>query len=213
MAKKVQMLEMTCQACGTTFVRPPCAATYGALKHCNRQCRRDAMRPEHQLRTRVDRSGGSEGCWPWTGRRDRDGYGFLYFDRQRFRAHRVAWEIANDAIVPSELVMRHRCPGGGNPWCCNPKHLVPGTVADNNADTVRDGRKARGERSGKSSLIATQVIEIRQRWTLGESRAVLARDYGVTTSSIAHIVKGRVWKHIAVEPVASRAHLDVEAVS
>jgi hypothetical protein len=33
------------------------------------------------------------------------------------------------ALEPGEQA-RHLCPGGGNPACCNKRHLAPGSRAD-----------------------------------------------------------------------------------
>lgn len=81
-----------------------------------------------------------EGCWEWTGKPDRNGYGELtggrYAERNlhRVRANRLSWEIHNGPI-PEGLWVLHTC---DNPPCTNPAHLYLGTVVDNVRDrTVR----------------------------------------------------------------------------
>ncbi len=54
----------------------------------------------------------------------------------RFRGRQVAvarfiYCIANRAVFGASTVVRHRC---HNELCCNPSHLVEGSVADNKRD-------------------------------------------------------------------------------
>lgn len=187
-------VDRVCTFCGRTF---QVMGSNAKTQHrCSMECRRLSMLPSVQVFLSVDRSGGLFACWPWLGQRDDDGYGLLWVGKKRLRAHRTAWEIANEREVPDDLMIRHLCAGGGNPWCCNPFHLAPGTVQDNADDRVRSGRQLRGETNGKSVFTEVQVIEIRRRRAEGESRQVLANEFGVTRSAIGHIVSRRVWRHL-----------------
>lgn len=53
------------------------------------------------------------------------------------QAHRVVWEHANGPI-PEGLVVRHKC---DNPICLEVRHLLLGTIADNNRDRDERGRR------------------------------------------------------------------------
>lgn len=92
----------------------------------------ERLSPQDAFWKKVDRSGGLEACWPWTGWKDALGYGRVtksipvtYGTKM---AHRVAYELATGARVPSELHMDHLC---RNTSCCNPAHLEPVTVKVN----------------------------------------------------------------------------------
>lgn len=89
-----------------------------------------------------------DGCWGWTGKPDRQGYGELTAYRRsdqkhwRVRAPRLSWEIHNGPI-PEGLWVLHHC---DNPPCVRPDHLWLGTVQDNNADRDAKGRNKGGRK-------------------------------------------------------------------
>ena len=82
-------------------------------------------------------SGDPDGCWNFTGHKDRLGYGKVKFRGKRFLAHRAAYMITNGHL-PEGLLVCHHC---DNPSCINPQHLFLGTNYDNTMDAVRKGRK------------------------------------------------------------------------
>ena len=75
------------------------------------------------------------GCWLWTGTKDRDGYG-LFHCGQRVRAHRWIFEQSN--TLPKGMLVCHTC---DTPGCVNPLHLYAGTHRDNINDAYRRKRK------------------------------------------------------------------------
>lgn len=85
---------------------------------------------------KVDASGGSDACWPWTGSKKEKGYGQVSRNNRQQRVHRVAYEFHNGPI-PAGLFVCHSC---DNPPCCNPKHLWLGSASDNSADMRNKGR-------------------------------------------------------------------------
>lgn len=71
----------------------------------------------------------STGCHEWTGALDKKGYARVAVGGQRNKmAHRIAYEAVNGPI-PDGLSLDHLC---RNPRCCNPDHLEPVTLAENN---------------------------------------------------------------------------------
>jgi hypothetical protein len=87
--------------------------------------------------TYIDQSAGPDGCWPWTGARQRQGYGRTSIGPRHLRAHRVVLGAAlGRELSPREYVLHH-C---DNPPCCNPAHLFLGTSSDNMRDAVAKGR-------------------------------------------------------------------------
>lgn len=82
------------------------------------------------------------GCWTWTGKRNRAGYGLW----GKKLAHRVSLAMEQGPIAEGMLAL-HRC---DNPPCVNPKHLYPGSSKDNVRDMLARGRDARSVHGPKT---------------------------------------------------------------
>jgi|SRR3990167_6387503 len=156
---------------------------------------RSPWTPERAAETfwsKVDRSGGPNACWPWTGATTRGGYGNVGRGGRYYRAHRMAWGLVNGPM-PRDL---HACHSCDNPPCCNPAHLFPGTNRENAEDAGRKGRLARGERQPTAKLTDAAVLTIRARIAAGDSNGAIAGDYGVVRDTIGMIRRGKTWVHI-----------------
>jgi hypothetical protein len=143
---------------------------------------------------KVDRVALSE-CWEWRGERQRAGYGVFYVGNDRIGAHRMAWELSRDRVVPEGLHVLHSC---DNPPCCNPAHLRSGTALDNARDKVERNRSAdqRGERAPHSLLTEADVIDIRTLSAFGARGVDLASAFGVSSQAICGVIKRRAWAHV-----------------
>lgn len=120
--------------------------------------------------------GGEDDCWEWLAHANKDGYGRFRVAGRMELAHRISF-IIEHGRTPEDCIL-HTC---DNPGCVNHAHLFEGTRADNNRDCVLKGRQD----SRKSVLHAD---EIRAYWLSGTSQHELARQYGVSQSTIGRIV-------------------------
>ena len=124
------------------------------------------------------------GCWLWTGCKDKGGYGFIRHQGKNQRAHRISLFLQGQ-VVPADLQVLHHC---DNPSCVNPQHLYVGTNRDNQQDAVKRGR----HRSG--TILTKSIAEcIRFGKTIGLSQEGLSRFYGVSNATISRIINGKRW--------------------
>jgi hypothetical protein len=84
------------------------------------------------------KQGTPDECWEWIGSTDIENYGIVKWNKKRFRAHRISYELFKGEI-PKGLCVCHSC---DNPKCVNPNHLWVGTIKENNTDRTQKGRNA-----------------------------------------------------------------------
>jgi hypothetical protein len=155
------------------------------------------MQAEKILRS-VGEPDPATGCREWTRARMGAGYGNVFVGGRMIGAHRAVYELAHGPI-PEGMQVCHTC---DNPPCCNVDHLFLGTAADNTLDKVKKGRASgpQGRSNPLTRLTPEQVVSIRQahkpQWNGPHSYAGLARQYGVSKSTIAGAVQGRSWAYI-----------------
>lgn len=135
---------------------------------------------------------GADECWEWTGSRDEDGYGRIDHNGKHIGAHRLSYELHYGPIADGMLI-RHSC---SNRPCCNPKHLLEGTAADNNRDTVEQGRSLKGSKHHNAKLKESDIPVIRKLVAEGFTYKDIGERYGVTASNIYYIVNRKAWQHV-----------------
>lgn len=86
---------------------------------------------------------------------------------------------------------------------CALSNLSWKTPKANAADKRRHGTHLEGERAFCARLMDAQVQEIRERRAMGVHGADLAREYGVSPTEIARIVRGKVYRHVETHDVPS----------
>lgn len=152
--------------------------------------------------------GGPDECWEWRGARSGGGYGQLRVEGRTRNAHRLLVERTR-GLSEGEVV-RHSC---DNPPCCNPRHLLVGSSADNARDMVERGRQhpnsigaLRGSNHGRAKLTEDGVRDLRRRYAAGESATVLATEYGIARVRVARIAAGREWSHVPLPPAPEPRH-------
>lgn len=100
-------------------------------------------------------------CWPWLASITGRGYGQFNMANGMARAHRLAFFLYN-GYWPN--VCRHSC---DYKRCCNPKHLLDGTEADNAKDRVARGLIPSGDnhwsRQGRPSSAKAKHYQWRKR--------------------------------------------------
>ena len=88
----------------------------------------------------------------------------------------------------------------GDPTNCEVGNLSWGTAKQNAADKIAHGRQVRGEAVHSARLSEQDVIAIRA--SVGVSRRELARQHGVSVTTIYSVLAGRSWRHVS-EPTPS----------
>jgi hypothetical protein len=142
------------------------------------------------------------GCWLWTGKLFKNGYGCVTSGPRRggrfLLAHRVSRTLH---FGDAPQVVMHAC---DNRACVNPAHLRAGTQLENIRDCIRKGRKTppphlRGSQSGSAKLSESDIPEIRRLRASGLSQSKVAARFGVKQALISKIELGLLWKHVPGE--------------
>lgn len=132
-------------------------------------------------------------CWTWSGAKKPTGYGNVRRNKKYTTAHRVAWELTFGQI-PNGMQIQHSC---DNRSCCNPSHLMLGTVMSNYIDMVKKNRsrsnhknRKYGENNHNHKLTAAAVMDIRSSYASGKiKQRDLANKHGVSQVNISVIVR------------------------
>ncbi len=105
----------TCDQCSQPY-------TSRSPRFCSRSCCHAWTRKQRPLSERFwsnVKKASPDDCWPWTGNKDKNGYGIIWADGKNASINRIAWQLTYQS-APKGKFIRHHC---GNVICCNPRHL------------------------------------------------------------------------------------------
>lgn len=166
-------IHRTCEVCSKPFAARPSRIAVGKARFCSRACsfRSKYLDRPGRLWARVNKT---EDCWDWTGGIDPNGYGCMTLASVLTRTHRLAWELATEAAIPSGKLIGHTCDrricvrnDDFGVYIVNGVeyerhgHLWLATHDANAADRVAKGRSATGHRNGS--------------WKMAEARRIARR--------------------------------------
>lgn len=163
--------------------------------------RNKLMTIEERFWSKVDVRGPDD-CWEWKRSLNETGYGNFRRKAGSTKAHRIAWELANQAEVPKDLHVHHTC---GNRACVNPSHLELKSPKEHSAEVGGDHhwsrkypeRVTRGMAHWQQKLTDDDVRWI--RWVYADKRYTqeqLGRHIGVSAPMISCIVSRKCWSHV-----------------
>lgn len=132
----------------------------------------------------------TDDCIEWPYGKTTFGYGTVYIEGMKCRAHRVVLE-RTCGPAPTDRHLAIHAPGiCHNPSCVNKRHLRWGTYSENNSDKLIDGTDARGENHGNSTLNADQVLSIRDDI---RDLSKIAQEYQIHKETVRKIKLGVRW--------------------
>lgn len=164
-------------------------------KQC-RECWKNSLdNLDERLNKFIDKK--ENGCWIFTGAKDKLGYGRMSINKKTVLSHRLAWLIKYGEY-PDECLC-HKC---DTPSCVNPDHLFVGTRLDNNLDMKNKGRMyilkpQIGSKHPMSKLIEKDIEKIRELYKKGMSRKDINKQFKqVSYSTIKLIISNKIWKNV-----------------
>lgn len=132
-------------------------------------------------------------CLIWPLYKDRQGYGRVGLDRRVYVPHRIMCVLAHGQPPTPDHVAAHLC-GQGYRGCCNPKHLMWATEAENIAHKLAHGRVMKGVTHYRSKLSEDDVRGIRAKTYKRGDIVKIARAYGVSHQTIVRVLKNTSYR-------------------
>lgn len=131
----------------------------------------------------------SDECFEWPFFRNPDGYAILRWEGKNKAVHRFACEKANGPSPFEGAVVRHTC-GNGMLGCFNPKHVIWGTVAENNTDRVIQEKQTHGEESHFAKITAELAVQI---YNDPRTPTEIGKALDINRHTVYKIKNGKTW--------------------
>lgn len=109
---------------------------------------------------------------------------------------KVAVAVLRAFCGPAPFVGADAAHNDGQPANSRLANLRWATKIENQADVDRHGRRCRGERVHGAKLTAPNVRAIRRRIDRGQLNPPIAREFGVSVSTIHLIRHRKIWSHV-----------------
>lgn len=143
--------------------------------------------------SKVDKSGGEDACWLWTGSLFEKGYGQFTTcksgsrgKKKVVRAHRYSYELAYGPLPEGQGAL-HKCDCRK---CVNPRHLFAGDQYANMKDANAKGRVV--IRWTPDDV----VLQIKILLAQGMKQRDIARQFGITQSAVSLINLGKSHREV-----------------
>jgi hypothetical protein len=134
-----------------------------------------------------------DSCWEWMRDKNKDGYGEVAYNKRKYIASRLAYEITYGKF-DKNLCVLHKC---DNPPCVRPSHLFLGTNKQNSEDMVLKDRNKKGELINTSKLKEKDVLSIVELIKLGTyNQTEISKLFSVSPDTISLINSRKIWKHL-----------------
>lgn len=128
-------------------------------------------------------------CLVWPFARSRNGRGWIRVTQGNGMPHQVMCKLRHGEPPTPEHEAAHSC-GNGHLGCVNPIHLRWATKAENEADKLIHGTRARGERHGAAKLTEADVLAIRASTSPIQE---IAETFGISQATGRHIKNRKIW--------------------
>lgn len=146
------------------------------------------------------------GCWEYTGKKDRCGYGVFKIGGRNLGAHKVSYILHKGDFDQDNKEMMHLC---HNRCCINPEHIKPGTHKENMSfieTRLRIRKSCRKDRLGKTLNTHNYgVMAEKEKQTILIGSSYIAEKLGFSSGSISRSCsrkpgrekyRGYLWSYI-----------------
>lgn len=132
---------------------------------------------------------------------DREGNWMIRFQKNKKQHGHLVGRLVLLAFVGLPPTEHECCHGPRGRNCHHLNNLSWGTKSKNSLDRKRDGTDNRGEprrgsKNGGSKLTEQNVLNIRAKYTAGETQSKIAKDFEIVRSTVSVIVNRKSWKHV-----------------